>query len=380
MSVQEPSFTIGVEEEYLLVDRQTRDTVKDPPPDLMQACVDRLSSQVSPEFLRCQIEIGTRVAKDIHEAREDLMKLRACVSEECEKQGLAFIASSTHPFADWFAERTTPKERYQGLARDMGVAIRRLLICGMHVHVCIEDPHLRIDLMNQVRYLLPHLLALSTSSPFWQGKDTGLLSYRLAVFGDLPRSGMPEPFGSFDEYDANVQVLVNTGVIEDASKLWWDIRPSARFPTLEMRICDVCTRLEDGLTIAALYQAMLRMLYRLRRNNVSWRRYRNMLIEENRWRAQRYGIDNGLIDFGRSGIVPYKELLNEILDLIYEDADALGSLAEVQRARDIIDRGTSAHKQRALYQQATQDGESPREAGVRVVDWLIEESMNGISA
>ncbi len=378
MTLSEPSFTVGIEEEYLLVDRETRDTVKDPPPALMQACVDRLEQQVSPEFLRCQIEVGTAVAQSIDGARADLAKLRGTVAEECEKHGLAFIASATHPFADWSAEQTTARDRYQGLARDMGVAIRRLLICGMHVHVAIEDPHLRIDLMNQVRYLLPHLLALSTSSPFWQGRETGLMSYRLAVFGDLPRSGMPDAFGSYDEYDANVQVLVNTGVIEDATKLWWDIRPSARFPTLEMRVCDVCTRMEDGLAIAALYQAMLRMLYRLRRSNVSWRRYRNMLIEENRWRAQRYGIDNGLIDFGRGAIVDYRELLEEILDLITEDAEALGCGVYLDHARDILNRGTSAHQQLALWKQAKENGLDEAEAGRRVVDWLIEESTAGL--
>jgi glutamate---cysteine ligase / carboxylate-amine ligase len=248
----------------------------------------------------------------------------------------------------------------------------------MHVHIGIEDDDLRIDLMNQVRYFLPHLLALSTSSPFWRGRDMERRSYRLSVWHELPRTGMPASFQSFGEYQSHVGALVNAGVIEDASKLWWDIRPSSRFPTLEMRITDICTRLDDAVTVAALYRCLLRMLWRLKLRNVTWRPYKNMLIEENRWRAQRYGLDSGLVDFGQGRIVPYSDLLEEIIDLTREDAAHFGCVAEVERARDILARGTSAHRQVAIYQEALENGATGWEALHKVVDWLAEETMVGV--
>ena len=225
----------------------------------------------------------------------ELAHLRRTIAETAREYGLAPIAASTHPFADKSTLETTPKARYQALARDFAGIGRRLAICGMHVHVGIEDDELRIDLMNQARYFLPHLLMLSTSSPFWQGEDTGLKSYRLAVFHELPRTGLPQRFESFGEFQRTVDVLVQNGVIEDATKIWWDLRPSARFPTLEMRVTDVCTRIDDALSIAALFVCITRMLYRLRRSNQKWRSYPAFLIEENRWRAQRYGVHGGAL-------------------------------------------------------------------------------------
>src|SRR4029079_385961 len=228
-----PSFSLGIEEEYLLVDRDTRDLVPDPPPTMLEECQQRLEGRVSPEFLRCQIEVGTRVCSSLAEARADLADLRATVAEVAGRHALAPIAAATHPFASWTAQKPTERERYLTLARDMQAPARRLIICGLHVHVGLEDPQRRIDLVGQVAYFLPHLLALSTSSPFWRGNDTGLKSYRIAVFNEMPRTGLPESFDSFAEYERHLAVLVKAGLIEDGTKLWWDCRPSARFPTLE---------------------------------------------------------------------------------------------------------------------------------------------------
>ena len=379
MAGEKPTFSLGIEEEYLLVNRETRDLERDPPKELLKDCQHRMEGRVSPEFMRCQIEVGTPVCKDIGAARKELAFLRRNVAELAEQHGLAIIAASTHPFAKWQPQKHTHQKRYDELAKDMGVPLRRLLICANHVHVGIDDDNLRIDLMNQARYFLPHLLALSTSSPFWQGQNTKLKSYRLAVFNEMPRTGMPEEYQSFGEYQKHLDALVQTKVIEDGTKIWWDVRPSARFPTLEMRICDIATTMEDGICIAALYQCMLRMLWRLKRMNVTWRRYKTLLINENRWRAMRHGFDKGLIDFGRGEMVPYEDLLEEILDLVKEDAEALGCTAEVAHARKIRERGTSAHRQLDLYRQATDEGADRKEALVKVVDWLIEETLEGVT-
>jgi carboxylate-amine ligase len=373
-----PTFTIGIEEEYLLVDVETREVAVDTPDSMLSECEARIRDLVRPEFLTSQIEIGTRVFKDVRGAREDLAWLRRTVSDVAAKYGLAPIAASSHPFSEWQSQKHTDKERYHVLARDMQAVARRLLICGMHVHVGIEDDELRIDLMNQVGYFLPHLLALSTSSPFWRGEDSGLKCYRLSVFDELPRTGLPSRFDSYGEYKRHVDVLINAGIFEDASMIWWDVRPSAKFPTLEMRITDVCTRLDDAVSIAALYQCILRMLYRLRRENQRWREYDIMLIEENRWRAKRYGIDEGLIDFGKGEMVPCADLLEELIEMTRDDARALGCVEEVEHCRRIVKRGTSAHRQLATYGEVIAAGGSPREAVNKVVDVLIQETVAGL--
>ncbi len=378
MAPTEPAFTIGIEEEYLLVDRETRDLCAEPPPAMMEECERRLTGQVSPEFLRAQIEVGTRVCGSVAEARADLSRLRAAVADVAGGYGLAPIASATHPFARWHDQKHTDKERYNVLARDMQALARRLLICGLHVHIGIEDEDLRIDLMGQVRYFTPHLLALSSSSPFWEGLETGLMSYRLSVFDGLPRTGIPDLFDSYGEYRRLVGQMVSAGLIEDATKLWWDVRPSARFPTLEMRICDMCTRLDDAITIAALYACLIRMLYRLRQGNQRWRVYPRTLIHENRWLAQRYGLGGELVDFGKGEPVPYAELLEEIVELVREDAEALDCAAEVAHARDIVARGTSAQRQLAVYRAALDAGADRDEALRAVVDWLVGETAAGL--
>ncbi|MFZ3235660.1 MAG: carboxylate-amine ligase [Stellaceae bacterium] len=379
MATGEPQFTLGIEEEYFLVDRATRDVVDDPPPAMLADCEAVLAGQVSPEFLRSQIEIGTRICTSLAEARTELRRLRGTVVEVAARHGMAPVAAATHPFARWDAQKTTERRRYADLRDDLQGVVRRLAICGLHVHIGVPDDELRIDLLNQASYFLPHLLALSTSSPFWRGDNTGLKSYRLAVFDELPRTGMPERFDSWGEYRRHVAVLTGAGLIEDATKLWWDLRPSERFPTLEMRITDSCTSLEDALSIAALFRCLLRMLWRLKRENQRWRIYARMLLDENRWRAQRYGTDQGLVDFGRGAIVPYADLLEEILSLIAPDARHFGCEAEVTHAREIVARGTSADRQLAVFEKAAAAGASRAQALSAVVDWLIGETARGLS-
>ncbi len=380
MTTAEPSFTIGIEEEYLLVDRETRDLAADPPAGLAADLEAALGAQVTSEFLRCQVEIGTSVCHSLAEARAELARLRTAVAACADRYGLAPIAASTHPFADWTAQRNTDKERYNVIARDLQAVARRLLICGMHVHVCVEDEPLRFDLFNQLPYFLPHLLALSTSSPFWRGDQTGLHSYRLAVWNEVPRTGLPPIFLGPDEFHRTVETLVKVGEIEDATKIWWDLRPSARFPTLEMRITDVCTRLDDTIAIAALYRCIARMLYRLRRNNQRWRSYSAFLVNENRWLAQRFGTTRSLIDFGKGEAVPVADLVGELIDLVREDAEVFGCVAEIERARVIAAEGTSADRQIRLYDRAIATGASADDALKSIVDHLVAETLEGCGA
>ncbi|MFC0156336.1 carboxylate-amine ligase, partial [Mameliella alba] len=342
----EPPFSIGIEEEYLLVDRETCALVE-APDGLMEACAAELEGQVSPEFLQCQIEIGTRPCAGVAEAREELRRLREAVSRHAASYGLSPIAASCHPLADWKKQHHTDKERYNDLDRALGSVVRRMLICGMHVHVGLEDDPLRADLLAQTSYFLPHLLALSASSPFWQGEDTKLASYRISVFDNLPRTGLPPQFDSWQDYHRSTEVLIETGVIEDRSRIWWDLRPSSSFPTLEARIMDVQPRMEHALTLAALVQCLMRMLWRLRVRNQRWRLYDRFLIGENRWRAQRYGVSEGLIDFGAAQVVPFPQLVEELMELLQEDAAELKCLTELARAREIAAEGTSADRQRA---------------------------------
>lgn len=378
MPVTEPSFSIGIEEEYLLVELRTKDLVSEPPNALIKAFEEHLEGRFSPEFLRTQIEVGTEVCTTMAEARSSLAHLRRTVAEIARTHGYAPIAASTHPFAQWREQKATDKLRYRVLQEDLQVVAQRLLICGMHVHVGIEEDDLRIDILNQVAYFLPHLLALSTSSPFWEGIETGLKSYRLCVFDELPRTGLPERFASHGEYRRAVDLMISAGLLEDATKLWWDVRPSARFPTVEMRVTDVCTRLDDAICCAALFRCICRMLYRLRRDNQRWRVYASMLVHENRWRAQRYGLDRGMVDFGRGEIVPFSDLMEELIELLREDADHFDCHAEINRIREIVQRGTSAHLQLKAYREALEAGATHEEALRAVVDFLVETTLEGV--
>ena len=374
MSLEIPQFSIGIEEEYLLVDKTTRSLAINPPKSLLKECKELLGNQVTNELLLSQIEIGTKVCNNIQEAREDLSRLRKNIVEVTARYGLAPIACSTHPFSRWSEQEQTPKDRYELLTREMQAVARRMLICGMHVHVGINDDELRIDLMSQLAYFLPHLLSLSCSSPFWNGEDTGLKSYRLTIFDNLPRTGIPTEFQSFSDYKRHIEILTNAGVMEDSTKIWWDIRPSAKYPTLETRIMDVCTRIDDAISLAALVVSTLRALYRLRIKNQRWREYSSMLIRENRWRAMRYSFDEGLIDFGKGSIVPFEELLDEFIEISIEDAKVLGCDKEVMDAKNILKRGTSAHRQLKTYESSIATGKNKDEALNDVVDMLINET------
>ncbi|MFP1633430.1 carboxylate-amine ligase [Zhengella sp. ZM62] len=370
-------FTIGIEEEYLLVDAATLDLAA-APDALMNDCMKELESQVSPEFLQCQIEVGTRVCRSTAEARADLAHLRRTIMEVAGRYGLRPLAVSCHPFADWHKQHFTDKERYRGLERDLAGVVRRMLICGMHVHVGIPDDEARIDLMGQFSYFLPHLLALSCSSPFWKGDDTGLSSYRLTVFDNLPRTGLPPDFASYPEYQRSVGILIGCGLIEDATKIWWDVRPSSRFPTLETRICDVSPRLDDAIAIAAMTRCLLSKLTRLRKRNQRWRIYDRFLLGENRWRGQRYGTSGGLIDFGRRAVVPFSDLLEEMIELTAEDAAHFGCETEIAHLRTMLESGTSAERQRGVFNAALEAGADRQEALCAVVNALADEFGQGL--
>lgn len=368
-----PTLSLGIEEEYLVVDRETRDLVSEPGEALLQACRAAVGDRATAEFLQCQIEVGTRPHRSVGDAVAELKLLRRGIAEAARAQGYAVIAASTHPFAKWRAQTHTRQERYDGIESDLGLPARRLAICGMHIHVGIEDDDQRIDLMNQAAYFLPHLLALSCSSPFWEGEDTRLASYRLTVMDALPRTGLPDPMASHSEYRRLVNHLVEAGCIEDATKIWWDIRPSHRYPTLEQRVTDVCPRLDDVAAIVALYQSLLAYLHRLRTRNQRWRLYPNTMIRENRWRAQRYGVEGRLVDHGASRLTPFAELVEELIELTAEDAESLGCRRELMGVRRIASEGTSATRQRQKYADALNRGEEADAALVAVVDQLIEE-------
>ncbi len=369
-----PSLRLGIEEEYLIIDQETLDLVRQPDPALIEECQKECGDRVTNEYLQCQLEVGTPPCRSIAECGQELGGLRQLVATKAAEFGYAVIAASTHPFASWREQSVTQKERYTSLNIDLGQGADRLLICGMHIHIEIEDPELRIDLMNQATYFLPHLLAFSCSSPFWEGRDSGLSSYRVSVFDSLPRTGLPDPLRSYVDYQNLVDRLVRTGCISDATKLWWDMRPSAKFPTLEQRITDICSRLDDALAIAALYQSLILYLYRLRMQNQEWRRYPSTLIAENRWRAQRFGCTESLLDLGIGKTVPFASLADELVVLLFDDACNLACEHDLIRLRSIIRDGTSAERQRAAYRAARDQGAATDEA-VRSVTQLLKDDF-----
>ena len=368
-------FSIGLEEEYLIVNKDDGELIIDPPKNLMRDCKKKLKQQVKPEFLKSQIEVRTKVCSTIKDLKKNLIFLRKNISEILNQYDLAPIAVSIHPFSRWEQQKHTEKRRYSALAEDFQIVGRRLVISGMHIHVGIPDNEMRIDLMNQVAYFLPHLLALSTSSPFWKGELTGLKSYRVSIFDELPRTGLPEQFDSYNEYRRHLKILLNSGLLEDPSKIWWDLRPNVKFPTLEMRICDTCTSLKDSISIAALYLCIIHMVHRLRRENQKWRVYSKMLINENRWRVQRYGMEKGLVDFGKSKLVPYKHLIDELIELVKEDASELGCIQEVQNIKNIYKAGTSADKQIKIFKNEIKKSGDTKLALENVVKFLIKDTV-----
>ena len=373
-----PSFTFGIEEEYFLVDPRSRVLVSEPPKSVLDECKADLAGHVSAEYQRSQIEVATRICTHAAEAREHLGHLRKGVIGIASRHGLATMAASTHPFTRWRTQRHTDKQRYKAIADDLKGVGRRMVIGGMHVHVGIDDGDQRIAVMNEMRPYLPLLLALSASSPFWQGENTGLKSYRTAINDATPRSGMPESFASWGDYQRTVGTLVRSGVIEDATKIWWDLRPSARFPTLELRITDVCPSIEDALCIAGLFRCLCRSLWRRNKKGRRSPNYPLLVLTENRWRAQRYGLEQGFIDLRGESIKTSAALVDDLLDLISEDADDLNSNAYIAHARKILARGTSADRQLALYRLQLDRGVTRPRALRMIVDQLITETVDGI--
>jgi len=308
-----------------------------------------LGEQIKPEMIQSQVEVGTGVCKNIQEARADITNLRSIISSLAEKNGLKIVAASTHPISRWQDQKVFEDERYELLVQELQTVARSLLIFGVHVHVGVADRERQIHIMNASRYFLPHVLALSTSSPFWMGHNTGLKSYRSEVFKQFPRTDIPDHFDSYPGFERYVDLLIKTGCINDGKKIWWDCRPHPFFPTLEFRICDIPTRVDDTVAIAALFQAIVAKLYKLMERNLGFRLYRRMLIQENKWRAVRYGLDGKMIDFGKNKEVPVKDLIRELLDFVDDVLDDLGSRKEVERIHTILERGTSADEQLSVY-------------------------------
>ena len=363
-----PKFTIGIEEEYQILDPETGELTSYIQEFLEQGRLV-LQDQIQPEMLQSQVEVGSKICSSIKEAREELARLRGSIVKVAEANGLRVAAASTHPYSSWMEQEITDVERYNRHAQEMAEVARRMLIFGMHVHVGIEDKDLMIDVMDQARYFLPHLLALSTSSPFWHGRDTGLKSYRSIVFENLPRSGPPPEFKSWSEYERFIETLISTGCIDEPTKIWWDIRPHPKFPTLEFRVFDICTKIDEAVCLAALILGIVGKLIKLRQANLSWRRYQHHLVTENKWRAVRYGIDGKLVDFGLQKEVPVRTLIGELLELIDDVVDELDIRKEVEYANTILEGGTSADRQLAVYRQ-TGDLRA-------VVDQLIAETKEG---
>ncbi len=361
-------LTVGIEEEYQIIDPTSWGLTSYVQEILEQGRI-LLKEQIKPEFLQSQVEVGSRICHNMQEARQEIVRLRSTIAKLVGADGLVVAAASTHPFSTWISQDITAGERYTQHLEALADVARRLLIFGMHVHIGIDDKELMIDVMNQARYFLPHLLALSTSSPFWHNRVTGLKSYRTIVFENLPRTGPPPVFGSWSEYQEFIALLIKTGCIDEATKIWWDIRPHPSFPTLEFRITDICTKVDEAVCLAALIQAIVAKLIRLRHSNQSWRRYRHHLITENKWRAARYGIEGQLIDFGKQKEVPTKLLAEEILEFVDDVVDDLGSRREIETVHTILREGTSADRQIATYQR-TGDFKA-------VVRQIVEETLEG---
>jgi carboxylate-amine ligase len=366
----EPTLNIGIEEEYQIIDPETRE-LRSYVQQFLEQGRAILPDQIRPEFLQSQVEAGTRVCQNVDEARDELIRIRRSILQLAEDAGLWVAAAGTHPFSSWVRQRISPFGRYPELVRFLQDVGRQLLIFGMHVHIGVENEELLIDVMNQLRYFLPHVLALSASSPFWHGRDTGLKSYRSVVFENLPRTGIPQQFESYASYRRYVDTLLTTGSIAEPTHIWWDVRPSEKFPTLEVRIPDMCTRVEETLCLVALIQAITAKLVQLRQANQSWRLYRMDLIDENKWRALRYGTEGKLIDFGKEKEVPFPTLIGEILSWVDDVLDDLGSRAEVEYAYTILREGTSADRQLEIYRQ-TNDLRA-------VVDHVVQETQESIT-
>src|SRR3984885_2777035 len=365
-----PSLTIGIEEEYQTIDPETRDLRSHIGLEILEKGKAVLIERVKPEMHQSVVEVGTRICRNIHEAKEETRLIRYQRVQLAHQNGLRLAAAASHPFADWSKQEIYPDQRYRTIVEDLQMVARANLIFGLHVHIGIEDRETAIHLMNAARYFLPHILALSTNSPFWLGMDTGLKSYRCKVFDKFPRTNIPDYFTSYGEYESFVNLLIQTNCIDDAKKIWWDIRLHPHFPTLEFRICDVPMRVDETIALVALIQATVAKLYKLHAANQGFRLYRRALIMENKWRAVRYGIDGKLIDFGKRIEVPVRDLIYEYLHFIDDVVDELDSRHEVNYIHHILDSGTGADRQLRIFQET---GEL-----TKVVDYIIYETQSGL--
>ena len=367
-SVTAQPLTIGIEEEFQIVraDGELEAHID----TLLASARPILGEDVNAEMLQSVVEVGTQICGGVAEARDEVLRLRGTLRALLEPQGLRILSAGTHPFSHWRDQRITEMDRYKMIEDEMQDVVRELLIFGMHVHVGIEDPQLRVEVVNEARYFLPHLLALSCSSPFWLRRTTGLKSYRSVIWSRFPRTGIPPEFSSHAEFASYVELLIRTGSIDNGKKIWWDLRPHWQYPTIEFRICDACTKVDEVLCIAALIQAICAKLLRLRSANLGFRKYPHSLIGEHKWRAMRYGIDGKLIDFGKSSEVPMRDLAVELLEFVDDVVDDLDSRKEVEYVETILREGTSADRQLRV-QERTGSFEA-------VVDHLAAETMQGV--
>ncbi|MGA9472456.1 MAG: carboxylate-amine ligase [Terriglobales bacterium] len=365
-----PTFTLGIEEEYQTVDPETRDLRSHIHAEIIEKGKLVLQERVKAEMHQSVVEVGTSVCANIKDAKDELKKLRRHMIRLSRENGLRLASAATHPFADWRVQEVYPDDRYKNIVEDMQLVARANLIFGLHVHVGIEDRETAIHMMNHARYFVPHLLALSTNSPFWLGMKTGLHSYRCKVFDKFPRTNMPDFFPSWGEYENYVKLLIKTNSIDNAKKIWWDIRPHPFFNTIEFRVCDIPMRVDETIALAALIQATVVKLYKLHESNQGFRLYRRSLLMENKWRAARYGINGKLIDFGKQTEVPERELIEEYLAFVDDVVDELGSREEVEYIRKIMDMGTGADRQLRVFEE-TGDMKA-------VMDYIIEETEVGV--
>ncbi|MCA1593977.1 MAG: carboxylate-amine ligase [Acidobacteria bacterium] len=363
-------FTLGIEEEFQIVDPQTRELRSHVSSEILEEGTRILGEKVKPEMIQSMIEVGTGICANVQEAREDITRLRAIMSALARRKGLAIVAASTHPISHWRDQEIFDDARYKLLVDELQMVASSLLIFGMHVHVGMPDRERAIHIMNAARYFLPHVLALSTSSPFWLGFNTGLKSYRSEVFKKFPRTDIPDHFDSYSSFERYVNLLIKTNCMDNGKKIWWDVRPHPFFPTLEFRICDIPTRVDDTVAITALFQAIVVKLDRLIEKNLGFRLYRRMLVQENKWRAVRYGLDGKMIDFGKQKEVPVRDLIRELLDFVDDVLDDLGSRKEVEHIHTILERGTSADEQLRVFAET---GSLPA-----VVDRMMERTMENV--
>ena len=370
MSAKEHTFTLGIEEEFAIIDPETRE-LRSHIQEILEYGKVVLKEQIKPEMHQSVVELGTEICQSIVDARAHVLELRSRLAELAARSGLKIASVGTHPFSHWRDQLITQGERYHEIVKDMQQLARANLIFGLHVHVGIPDRDVAIHVMNQARYFLPHIYALSVNSPFWVGQDTGLKGYRLKVFERFPRTGIPDAFESLSEYEDYCKLLVKTGCVDNAKKIWWDIRLHPFFDTLEVRVCDAQSRVDDTLAIAALIQAVIAKLHKLLHQNITFRLYRRRLLDENRWRASRYGIDGKLIDFGKETEVETRSLLNELLEFVATEANELGTQNEMAHIEQIMREGTGADRQLAAYER-TDDMKA-------VVDQIVAETYEGLN-